>query len=47
MFGLGSHDNPHMANGAPANVAFLEILAEFTSKLMRQDKKTVLVVELI
>jgi len=42
VFGLGSHDNPHMANGAPANVAFLEILAEFTSKLMRQDKKTVL-----
>ena len=31
-------------NKPPPNLAFLEILCEFTNKLMKQDKKTVYVV---
>ena len=31
------------AQGPPPNLAFLEVLAEFTSKLLRQDKKAVYV----
>lgn len=35
---MEDHNNP---GGPPPNLSFLEILSEFTSKLMRQDKKTV------
>lgn len=31
------------ATGVPSNLAFLEILCEFSGKLMKQDKKVVLV----
>ena len=32
-------ENPREAGGAPPNLAFLEILTEFTGKLLKQDKK--------
>lgn len=35
-------ENPTDPLGPPPNLAFLEILAEFTNKLMKQDKKVVL-----
>merc|ERR1711990_1123918 len=35
-------ENPREAGGAPPNLAFLEILTEFTGKLLKQDKKVVL-----
>ena len=35
-------ENPHDPSGAPPNLAFLEILTEFTGKLLKQDKKVVL-----
>ncbi|CAH1781721.1 unnamed protein product [Owenia fusiformis] len=41
LFALNPMENPDDPNGAPPNVAFLEILTEFCSRLMKQDKKTV------
>jgi len=35
-------ENPNDPAGAPPNIAFLEILTEFTGKLLKQDKKVVL-----
>uniref|UniRef100_A0A8C7UZ33 Cohesin subunit SA n=1 Tax=Oncorhynchus mykiss TaxID=8022 RepID=A0A8C7UZ33_ONCMY len=35
------YQNPHGAEFPPPNLAFLEVLSEFSSKLLRQDKKTV------
>merc|ERR1719147_136269 len=35
-------ENPSDPAGAPPNLAFLEILTEFTGKLLKQDKKVVL-----
>jgi len=35
-------ENPRDPGGAPPNLAFLEILTEFTGKLLKQDKKVVL-----
>ena len=35
-------ENPDDPTGAPANLPFLEILSEFTNKLLKQDKKVVL-----
>ena len=32
-------ENPREPGGAPPNLAFLEILTEFTGKLLKQDKK--------
>ena len=32
-------ENPEDAAGAPPNLPFLEILTEFTNKLLKQDKK--------
>ncbi len=32
-------ENPMDPAGAPPNIAFLEILTEFTNKLLKQDKK--------
>lgn len=33
--------SPQGEGGPPLNLAFLDILSEFSSKLLRQDKKTV------
>lgn len=33
--------SPQGEGSPPLNLAFLDILSEFSSKLMRQDKKTV------
>ncbi|XP_013381266.1 cohesin subunit SA-1-like isoform X1 [Lingula anatina] len=41
IFSLTPLENPNDPKGAPPNLGFLEILCEFTSKLMRQDKKAV------
>ncbi|XP_062381485.1 cohesin subunit SA-1a [Sardina pilchardus] len=35
------YQNPKGPEGPPTNLAFLEVLSEFSSKLLRQDKKTV------
>ncbi|XP_041668897.1 cohesin subunit SA-1a isoform X1 [Cheilinus undulatus] len=35
------YQNPRGAEFPPVNLAFLEVLSEFSSKLIRQDKKTV------
>ena len=35
-------ENPSDPTGPPPNLPFLEILAEFTNKLLKQDKKVVL-----
>jgi len=35
-------ENPNDPTGPPPNLPFLEILAEFTNKLLKQDKKVVL-----
>jgi len=35
-------ENPDNPAGSPPNLAFLEILTEFTGKLLKQDKKVVL-----
>jgi len=35
-------ENPEDAAGAPPNLPFLEILTEFTNKLLKQDKKVLL-----
>lgn len=41
LFSLTPLTNPNDPKGIPPNLAFLEILCEFTNKLMKQDKKTV------
>jgi cohesin complex subunit SA-1/2 len=41
IFGLANMESADDPNGPPPNLAFLEILCEFTGKLMKQDKKTV------
>lgn len=35
-------ENPVDPNGPPPNLPFLEILTEFSNKLLKQDKKVVL-----
>jgi cohesin complex subunit SA-1/2 len=35
-------ENPDDPTGAPPNLPFLEIVTEFTNKLLKQDKKIVL-----
>jgi len=35
-------ENPNDPTGPPPNLAFLEILSEFTNKLLKQDKRVVL-----
>merc|ERR1719325_184983 len=42
LFSVNPLENPREAGGAPPNLAFLEILTEFTGKLLKQDKKVVL-----
>ena len=39
LFGVNFQDAGNVP--VPPNLAFLEILTEFTSKLMKQDKKVV------
>lgn len=39
MFSVNPLENPDDPTGAPPNLAFLEILTEFTGKLLKQDKK--------
>ena len=41
LFSLTPLENPEDAAMPPPNLAFLEILHEFTSKLMKQDKRVV------
>ncbi|XP_052800827.1 cohesin subunit SA-2-like isoform X2 [Mya arenaria] len=41
LFSIANVDLNDMSK-APPNIAFLEVLCEFTNKLMKQDKKTVL-----
>ncbi|XP_070538623.1 cohesin subunit SA-2-like isoform X2 [Ptychodera flava] len=42
VFSLTPLENPRDPSGPPPNIGYLEVLSEFSSKLMRQDKKTVL-----
>ncbi|CAN8018103.1 hypothetical protein HPB47_015182 [Ixodes persulcatus] len=42
VFSCTPFENPHNALGPPPNLPFLELLCEFTNKLMKQDKKVVL-----
>ena len=42
LFSIANVDPTDMTK-APPNIAFLEVLCEFTNKLMKQDKKTVYV----
>ena len=35
-------ENPDDPTGSPPNLPFLEILYEFTNKLLKQDKKVIL-----
>jgi len=42
-FTFNTIENPENPLGPPPNLPFLEILSEFSNKLLRQDKKTVLV----
>lgn len=42
QFTFSNVENPDSLLGPPPNLPFLEILGEFSNKLMRQDKKTVL-----
>ena len=41
VFSVTPLENPHDARGPPPNMAFLEVLSEFSCKLMKQDKRTV------
>lgn len=42
LFSVTPMENVEDPTGPPPNIAFLEILAEFTNKLLKQDKKVVL-----
>jgi len=41
-FAVDPLENPLDPTGPPPNIAFLEVMAEFTNKLLRQDKRLVL-----
>ncbi|KAG1650209.1 Cohesin subunit SA-1 [Nymphon striatum] len=42
-YSCGLPENPNLnPHGPPANIAFLEILSEFTNKLVKQDKRVIL-----
>lgn len=43
-FTFNTIENPENPLGQPPNLPFLEILSEFSNKLIRQDKKTVYVI---
>jgi len=42
LFSVNPLENPKDPTGPPPNLDFLEILAEFTNKLLKQDKRVVL-----
>ncbi|ODM98305.1 Cohesin subunit SA-1 [Orchesella cincta] len=42
LYSVNPLENPIDSTGPPPNLAFLEILAEFTNKLLKQDKRVVL-----
>jgi cohesin complex subunit SA-1/2 len=42
LFSVNPLENPNDPNGPPPNLDFLEALAEFTNKLLKQDKRVVL-----
>lgn len=42
LFSVNPLENPNDPTGPPPNLAFLEILSEFTNKLLKQDKRVVL-----
>lgn len=42
LYSVNPLENPNDPTGPPPNLAFLEITAEFTNKLLKQDKKVVL-----
>lgn len=42
LFATNPLENPNDPTGPPPNLAILEILAEFTNKLLKQDKRMVL-----
>lgn len=42
LFATNPLENPNDPTGPPPNLAFLEIAAEFTNKLLKQDKRMVL-----
>lgn len=42
LFATNPLENPNDPTGPPPNLAFLEIMAEFTNKLLKQDKRMVL-----
>lgn len=42
VFSLTPLENPYNPDGAPPHLAFLEVLSEFSCKLTKQDKRTVL-----
>ncbi|XP_068205797.1 cohesin subunit SA-2 isoform X2 [Palaemon carinicauda] len=42
LFAVNPLENPIDPTGPPPNLAFLEILTEFTNKLLKQDKRVVL-----
>ena len=41
LFSLTPMEDPNNPEGPPPNMGYLEILSEFTAKLMKQDKKVV------
>lgn len=42
LFAVSGAENAEDPTGPPPNLPFLEILAEFTNKLLKQDKRVVL-----
>jgi cohesin complex subunit SA-1/2 len=42
LFAVTGADQPEDPTGPPPNLPFLEILTEFTNKLLKQDKRVVL-----
>ena len=42
LYATNPLESPNKSTGPPPNLAFLEIAAEFSKKLMKQDKKMVL-----
>ena len=42
LFSVTPIENPNDPTGPPPNIAFLEIVTEFTNKFLKQDKKVVL-----
>ena len=41
LFALNPLQDPNNPGGPPTNLSFLEVISEFSGKLMKSDKKTV------